>query len=374
MPKKGENIYKRKDGRWEARFIKGYHPNGKPKYGSCYGKTYREAKEKVGIAKTAFLDETKRPVPTKIKRRFSYICEEWLRVNRYKVKESTYVKYVNILENHIKPHLGGYLVEALSSSLIEGFGTTLLEEKKLSPKTVKDALTLLYSIMKYTKKHFPVPIDNIEIVYPKLPKSEMRVLTISEQTRFVDYLLKDMDECKFGVLLALLTGMRLGEICALRWENIIDEEQIIKVCSTMQRIKNLDGNIPNKTKIVISDPKSESSQRVIPLTNYTLALCAAMRPKNPHAFVLTGKADRYLEPRTMQYKMKQYVEDCKLSNVHFHTLRHTFATRCVEVGFEIKSLSEILGHSSPRITLERYVHSSMELKRDNMNKLEGLWS
>ena len=97
-------------------------------------------------------------------------------------------------------------------------------------------------------------------------------------------------------------------------------------------------------------------------------MCAAKK-NNSEAFVLTGEKNRYMEPRTLQYRLERYTADCGIKNVHFHVLRHTFATRCVEVGFEIKSLSEILGHTSPKFTLERYVHSSMELKRENMDKL-----
>ena len=212
----------------------------------------------------------------------------------------------------------------------------------------------------------------IEIVYPKVPKNEMRVLSVEEQTRFVKYLLEDIDECKFGVLLALLTGIRIGEVCALRWENVSIKEKTIKVNATMQRLRDLEGEGKTKTKIVISEPKSDTSVRVIPLTDYAVNLCKSVLCSNSSAFVLTGDADRFVEPRTMQYKLERYTEECGLEGVHFHTLRHTFATRCVEVDFEIKSLSEILGHSSPRITLERYVHSSMELKRSNMNKLSAI--
>ena len=137
----------------------------------------------------------------------------------------------------------------------------------------------------------------------------------------------------------------------------------------MQRLKDLQNESNKKTKIIISAPKSDTSARVIPLTDYTVNLCKQYNPNNPDAFILTGKSNCIIEPRTLQYKMEKYTKEVGLKDVHFHTLRHTFATRCVEVGFEIKSLSEILGHSSPKITLERYVHSSLELKRDNMNKL-----
>lgn len=373
MSKKGENIYKRKDKRWEARYIKGYDPDGSARYGYCYGKTYREAKEKVERAKAALLTNVPAPDNSR-RRRFTYYCDEWLRLNKIKVKEATYVKYNTIVEKHIKAKLGGCFIQALSTALIEQFTQELLFEDELAPKTTKDILVVLNSILKYSARQYTGVFPHVEIFYPKDPKKEMRVLTKDEQIQFVQYLYKDMDECKFGTLLALLTGMRIGEICALKWESISLEEQIIKIKSTMQRLHDYESLDSGKTKIVISSPKSDTSARIIPLTDYITNLCRKYIAV-PSAYVLTGRSNRFIEPRTLQYKMEKYVKECNLSGVHFHTLRHTFATRCVEVGFEIKSLSEILGHSSPKITLERYVHSSLELKRDNMNKLpvvEGL--
>lgn len=369
MSRKGENIYKRKDKRWEARYIKGYTTEGAVRYGYCYGRSYREAKEKVEEAKIATLtSKVLTNSNLKTHKVFSHYCDEWLKLNRSKVKESTYVKYISVVEKHIIPKLGGCNVQALSSVLIEQFEHELLKEN-FSPKTVRDILIILRSILKYTNKHFPGEMQTLEIAYPKDTKKEMRVLTKDEQTRFVAYLLSDMDECKFGVMLALLTGLRIGEICALRWNDVLLEEGIIRIAATMQRIKNLDPNEESKTKVVISTPKSDNSARLIPLTKYAEELCCSWQAGNPDAFVLTGNPERYIEPRTLQYRLEHYTKECDLEGVHFHVLRHTFATRCVEVGFEIKSLSEILGHSSPRITLERYVHSSLELKRDNMNKL-----
>lgn len=368
MAKKGENIYKRKDKRWEARYIKGYHTDGSAKYGYCYAKTYTEVKQKLTEAKAALLNN--RPATTTTKtRRFAYYCEEWLTLNRTRVKESTYVKYSTTIEKHIKPKLGGCLVQALSSVIIEQFSYELLFEDGLSPKTVKDILTVLNSVLKYTARQYPHGLQRIEIVYPKDTKKEMRVLTRSEQARFISYLVTDMDACKFGVLLALLTGMRIGEVCALRWENVCLKEKVIKVNATMQRLHDFDESREKQTKVVISNPKSETSVRLIPMTDYVASLCEARSVGNPAAFVLTGETGEFIEPRVLQYRLEKYTRECGLEGVHFHTLRHTFATRCVEVDFELKSLSEILGHSSPRITLERYVHSSMELKRDNMNKL-----
>lgn len=367
MANKGENIYKRKDGRWEARYIKGRSTDGKTLYGYCYGKTYREAKSKVAEAKVLSVPRSFSPGKNS-HRCFSSYCDEWLKLNRSRVKESTYVKYLSMLEKHVKPKLGSYYPESLSSVLIEQFSYELLCKESLSTKSVRDILMMLHSILKYVARQVPA-MPQIEIVYPKDTKKEMRVLSMEEQTRFTQYLLADMDESKFGTLLALMTGMRVGEICALRWTDVDLDRKVIHVRYTMQRIKDTSAEGPAKTKVIITEPKSEKSIRDIPLTDYAAELCRHWKAKCSAAYLLTGEENRFMEPRCLQNRMKQYARECGLEGVHFHTLRHTFATRCVEVDFEIKSLSEVLGHSSPTVTLERYVHSSMELKRSNMNKL-----
>lgn len=366
---KGENIFKRKDGRWEARYVKGYELSGKIKYGFCYGKTYKEAKEKVTRAKAALL--TGKPPVSNSRHRFAYFCDEWFTSGQNRFKESTRVKYQTILDKHIKPSLGGCFPLGFNNVLVEQFTNQLLFEEELAPKTVKDILVVLRSILDYTAKQFPGTFPKVDITYPKESKKEMRVLTREEQSRFIAYLLENMDECKFGILLALLTGLRIGELCALCWENISLKENTIQVTSTMQRLRDLDADQKAKTKIVIGSPKSETSARTIPISDTAAELCRKMNPKSPAAFVLTGTS-HYMEPRTLQYRMERYTKSCGLEGVHFHTLRHTFATRCVEVGFEIKSLSEILGHANTTITLDRYVHSSMELKRDNMKRLTAI--
>lgn len=366
MSKKGENIYKRKDSRWEARYIKGHAADGKILYGYCYGATYAEARQKVALAKRKPLSDDEQCA---FKSVLTPYCDEWLLLNRSRVSESTYVKYTTIVENHIKRGLGAVKIKALSSVAVERFTYDLLCNQMLSPKTVKDILCVLRSILKYGSRNYPDAFPPVDIAYPKEHKKEMRVLTKEEQSEFIKFLSEDTDDCKFGALLALLTGMRIGEVCALKWKDIDINGRVIRVSHTMQRLKNLTKSEEAKTKILISDPKSESSARLIPLTGLALELCRKRHSAEPEAFVLTGCTERFIEPRTLQNKMKKYTSLCNLKGVHFHVLRHTFATRCVEVGFEIKSLSEILGHASPQITLERYVHSSLELKRENMEKL-----
>ena len=139
----------------------------------------------------------------------------------------------------------------------------------------------------------------------------------------------------------------------------------------MQRIKRMD-NSNKKTEVIINDPKSETSFRVIPLSKMANKICSQLMCLSPDAFILSGNSQRFVEPRVLQYRIKKYSKECGIPGLHFHVLRHTFATRCVEVGFEMKSLSEILGHSSPRVTFDRYIHPSMELKKENIDKLSAI--
>ena len=366
MARKGENIFKRRDGRWEARYIRGYELSGKIKYGFCYGRTYKEAKEKVTQCKAALMNNTPLPV-TNNRHRFAFFCEEWLQLEKGKVRESTYVKYDTILAKHILPKLGGCFPLGISTQLVEQFKRELLQAG-LSAKTVRDILMVLHTILKHTASQYPGLFPSVEIVYPREQKKEVRVLSFEEQRRFATYLQTDMDECKFGILLALLTGLRIGELCALRWENVSLENRTLHVGATMQRIRDYEGAEGGKTKIMIGSPKSDTSIRTIPLIDSAARLCGQFDPHRPAAFLLTG-TEQFMEPRQVQKRLTKYTKACGLEGVHFHTIRHTFATRCVEAGFELKSLSEILGHANTSITLDRYVHSSLDMKRANMDKL-----
>lgn len=291
---------------------------------------------------------------------------EWLALTRSRVKESTYIKYETMLRRHILPRLGGCRPAELSTARVADFAAYLSREKGLAPKTVRDILTCLRGLLGYVAGQLPGQVPPVEVVYPREESGEPRVLSREEQQRLAETLLHEPDPCRLGVLLALLTGLRIGELCALRWDDIDPEAGLLRVRATMQRLRQPGGG----TRVVIGPPKSSRSCRCIPLTRQGLAICRRMRPRNGAAFVLTG-TEKYMEPRTLQYRFARYTAECGLEGVHFHTLRHSFATRCVEVGFELKTLSEILGHSSTSVTLQRYVHSSLALKRANMHKLEA---
>ena len=234
---KGENIYKRKDGRWEGRYKKGYDKNKKIKYGYCYGHSYRETKEKVTRAKIELMLNSP-PVSKDIyRKRFSEYCVQWIKINESRLKKSTLAKYHFMLENHIKPQLGDYSFTDLNSDIIADFSKDLLYQKKLSPKTVRDILTFVHKIISYIQAETNSNLSSITISYPRLERKELRVLSAEEQQNLIQYLVQDFDIYKFSVLIALFTGLRIGEVCALQWKDISVESGLLTVRHTVQRIK-----------------------------------------------------------------------------------------------------------------------------------------
>lgn len=372
MSKRGENIYKRKDGRWEGRYIRSHDMSGKAEYGYIYGKTYSEVKQK--LLRMKVLPQQRPEKQGKQAITYSQLLDEWLRFSRLNTKESTFARYSHLIEKHIKPYLGNLLLLQLTTQIVEEYIASQLKNGRLdgrgglSPKTVTDILTVIKSSIEYARYNNCEIVCNLKKLSVKKKEKEMRVLTPAEQTALLKTLTEEMDLYKFGVLLSLYTGIRIGELCALTWEDLCLSQAVLRVRKTMQRIQDTEIGAIHKTKIIITEPKSKCSVREIPLPPFIVDI-ARQFSAPPQAFVLTGDTKRFIEPRTMQNRFKSYVSESGIKKANFHATRHTFATRCVEVGFEIKSLSEILGHANVNITLNRYVHSSFELKCSNMNKL-----
>lgn len=365
MPRKGENIYKRKDGRWEGRYIKNRDKKHKAVYGYLYGRTYTEVKDKLKQVK---LSNVTNSVPTIS---FGQIVDSWFQNKRLCVKESTLAHYKTIIDKHILPLLGEYDISTIDTDTVQQYMNELIDDGYAS-KTASDILTVIKSILKYVSCKGVEHNCDLSIVALKNQKSDIQTLTLFEQRKLCDYLITNINNRNFGILLCLYTGIRIGELCALKWSDIDVREKFLKIEKTMIRIRdNCSIQKDCKTKVIITPPKSEDSVRTIPISNFLFSIIKKLR-RNPNAYILTGACDNFLEPRNMQYYFKTVLKKCGLRDVKFHILRHTFATRCVENGFEIKSLSEILGHSSIKITLDRYVHSSMDLKRKNMDKLNFL--
>lgn len=369
MSKRGVNIYKRKDGRWEGRYIK-CNINGKLKYGYVYAKTYREAKEKL-LENVNSKQEVKNNIATS-KLVFEIAAEKWLDSITSQLKESSIVKYRNILKSYLYPSFGKMEINSITYSDITDFSTKLMDfggikKTGLFPKTVTAVLSVLKSILEYTAKNESIIIPDFSNIYIKQCPKPMRILSVSEQSKLIQYLHNNISLSNIGILICIFTGIRIGEVCALKWKNVFFNEHCISIESTAQRLQKFDIE-GSRTEVVISEPKSPCSIRKVPIPDNLYYILRELK-QGDEDFLLTGNNKDVLEPRTLQNRFKAVIKKCGIDDANFHSLRHTFATRCVEVGVDVKSLSEILGHASVNITLNRYVHPSMELKLKNINML-----
>lgn len=371
MPKKGENIYKRKDGRWEGRYIKSRTESGKIIYGYVYARSYRETKEKQKAKIASYTSQ----IANKNEHVFSNIASEWFESIKLHTKTSTQNKYHNMLTNYILPEYDNQPFSTITYEFIEAHCKFLLESggKKgngLSPKTVSDVLAIIRNISKFAIRKGIYVANDANAVQIRQDIKPMRVLNKAEQSQLCEYILKKPEACSIGILVCMFTGLRIGEICALRWEDISFSDQSIYIHHTLQRIQMHRGH-GAKTEVVVTTPKSSCSIRKIPLPDEILEILV-LNKKASSGYVLTNDEYKFIEPRTMQNKFKKILKAVGIENANFHALRHTFATRCVELGFDVKSLSEILGHATVNITMNRYVHPTYEMKKKNMQKLSGL--
>ena len=374
MPRKGENIYKRKDGRWEGRYIKSRTCTGKIVYGYVYAKTYREAKAKLRGQNPSHNPQPVVSVAT-TPNSFSTVASDWFESVKLQTKESTRNKYHNMLTNYILPSYGDLTLDSITYDFIESHCNLLLVSggKKgngLSAKTVTDVLSVIRNVLKFAiRKGMYVPCDG-SAIQVKRTATPMRVFSKTEQEQLCKYILAEPEPCNIGILVCLFTGLRIGEICALRWEDVSFADQTIHVHHTLQRVQNQSGNGP-KTKIVVTTPKSSCSIRTIPIPDELSEMLAAHK-RSSVGYLLTNDERKFVEPRTMQNRFKKALKSSGVESANFHATRHTFATRCIELGFDVKSLSEILGHATVNITMNRYVHPTLELKKENMKKLSSL--
>ncbi|PWM38803.1 MAG: hypothetical protein DBX52_06305 [Clostridiales bacterium] len=358
MPKRGENIRKRKDGRYEGRYADGYKPDGSIRYRSVYGKTYREVKQKLHAPEK----RAEKRIRPGMRIYFEEICAFWLKAKRLAVKESTFYRYKTVVEHHLVPQFSGMCPQQINAPVIQAFAEVLTADHK--SKTIKDILVILRQILAFANVQGYCEAINTQVQLPKEQKRKPDVLSLMQQQRLILYLTQNMDLQRLGILICLHTGIRLGEICGLRFEDIDFENGMIRIRRTIQRIRNENGG----TRFLIDTPKTEHSLREIPVTEFLMRYLNPYRLCKKTAYLLTGTIE-FTQPRTYQNRFLQYLKACGLPAVNFHALRHTFASRAVELGFDIKSLSEILGHASVNITLNRYVHSSAEQKRKQMELL-----
>lgn len=372
MPRKGDNIYKRKDGRWEGRYIKSHKPDRSPQFGYVYAASYSEVKSKLidlkaSIKPKAVADQ--KPISGE---QYGTILTAWLNDAKYKTKESTYSHYLHSVNTHIRPRLGKLPLDQFSTENFDRFIEELLYSGRvdntggLSAKSVSDIAAIVRSTLRYAENHGYVCPRTIKRLCLKKHSTKMRVLSKGEQQKVMKVLLNETDRYKLAVLISLYMGLRIGEVCALQWKDIDVDVGMLHVRSTLQRIQDSGHEAGHKTRVIVSSPKSDCSIRDIPIPECIKPIIKDFSG-SPNEYVISESGKAFVEPRLLQYHFSKIIKEAAIEKANYHALRHTFATRYVEAGFEIKSLSEILGHANVNITLNKYVHASVELKEKNMN-------
>lgn len=374
MARRGENIHKRKDGRWEARYKKGVDITGKVQYGSVYGKTYSEAKKKL---QESYENKKAPELSDNTDRNFGEILTLWLDMNRKNFKGATLKRYTWLIEKHILPELGEIKMSRLNSLILRDFINRKLEHGSLqktgalSPAYVRNMALIINAALKFaTEEQLCVPFKG-KIYKPAAEKKELQILTTAEQRKLESKLLTRQNSTTVGILITLWTGLRLGEVCALSWSNVDFDQKILRVRATVARVDSSNGE--KKTALILDNPKTKASNRDIPISDFLLKILQEWKLQSVSPFVISD-GETFLSPRTFEYRFHRFLHTNELRDTNFHCLRHTFATRCIEVGMDVKTLSEILGHASVSTTLNTYVHPSMDLKRQQINKLTVLAS
>lgn len=367
MSRHGENIRKRKDGRWEGRYGIYDFQYGRKVVKSVYARTYEEVKEKLLSARIC---AESAPLENEIcqKVQFHTVAQEWLDMVERTKKYATYIKYRSIYEKYMKEELGKMpLIKFYKFSLSDLFAYCH-KDKLISESSKKSIICVLNQIFSYAESHYHIKHFHYSYQKQNNPCKPVNILNQTEQAKLLHCLYCEMDIYKVGILICISTGLRLGEICSLKWDDVDLQGKVLHVNTTVQRIA-VDGQ-EGRTCLLEGDPKSIFSKREIPLSESIITLLKPYYNSNARYVLNENKP---MEPRTYQNKFQKYLRMAGVEKKNFHALRHTFATNCINSGTDIKSLSEILGHSDVKITLNRYVHPTLEIKRQHMNSLSSVY-
>lgn len=289
----------------------------------------------------------------------SALFEAWLCLRNKKLKINSQVKYEKIAEKWILPSLGEVAIEQLCQRDIKRFYDKL-NTARLSPNSQAYIIRLFSAFWKANRNNIVGPSKNLDLnfVMPRTYKVTKEGLSFLDSQKLQKYLLVRTDAYSLAVLLALFTGMRLGEVCALQFRDIDFERRTLSVNRTLFRMQALNGN--RRTRLMLGSPKTQSSCREIPLQRDLICRLMALNG-NKDDFVFGGA--KPMDPRTLQNHFKKILKEAGIAETNFHALRHTFATQAIGRGNDARTLCDVLGHSDVKITLARYVHPSMEMKR-----------
>lgn len=402
-----KNVYKRKDGRYEGRYIIGYeNVYGKAIYRSVYAKTYKEIILKLEEAENKVFEEVQLQRLLREERekcsqkgiienvlniqfdenqkdRAKILLAEWLKewlesYKKYTIKQSSYTRYSNVVNRHLVPRLGHYELKNLRTDIIQGYVKATIEENKIAVSTVRGHIVILSAALKQAKKEGIIDKNPCEdIILPKKLIKKPVYLDVKEAQKLETVLRNSRDHKKStAVLFALKTGIRLGELAALKWKDVDFGEQVIHISDSVQRVKNSEKN-STKTKMVFEGTKSYSSNRIIPMNPEIYELLYQYYETMKHkgnfseTFVFTNRKNSFIDPRVYQHYFRHILKKAGIRHVNFHALRHTFATHAASKNMQISVLSRILGHSNVGLTLQLYVHVLSGQEQQEMLKLSA---
>lgn len=367
MPRRGENIYKRKDGRWEGRILKTDR-----NYQYVYAHTYKEVKEKVRNYHEQ--EASSEPKPSADNFQADVLFEQWLNsVAIYRVKPTTYENYYYCLKKYVIPFFKDSGNNLITEHSVAQFVKFISGDDTLSDSYKRKILSIFKTVLRQipsSSPDYPALAETVKL--PKKESSSIPVFSINEQRLVENEIYKSEDKRALGIILCFYTGIRLGELCALKWSDLDFEAGTMSVVRTVSRTKNFESD-ESKTELLVGTPKSQKSIRKIPLPKFLIKLFekSEIYREDKNTYFLSG-TDVPADPRAYQKLYKKMLASAGVKERKFHALRHTFATRALELGVDIKTLSEILGHSNITITLNIYTHSLMEQKKIAMDKLNEL--
>lgn len=294
------------------------------------------------------------------------ITEEWKEEKKKYVKKSTYAAYQLLIQNHIKPYFGD--LYEVNEEKVQQFVFDKLDAG-LSEKTIRDIIIVLKMILKFGIKNGYLEYIQIDAKFPsKQEKKDLNVLSKADQKKFMEHLRNNFTFKNLGIFICLSTGMRIGEICGLRWCDVDTVEGVIKVRHTLQRIYIIEGETRH-TELLLDTPKTANSVRDIPMSSELLKMLKSLNKVVNENYYVISNDIKPIEPRTYRNYYKKLCKQLDIPELKFHGLRHSFATRCIESKVDYKTVSVLLGHSNISTTLNLYVHPNKEQKKKTIDKM-----
>jgi integrase len=293
---------------------------------------------------------------------FEEVAALWLADKQQYVKRSTYCAYSLLLSNHLEPEFSREC--DITEELVQGFVMKKLHGG-LSRNSVKDMLMVLKMVLKYADKHGYMPAHQIEVIFPKgMQPIQVEVLSRDDQKRLMSHLQHNFSFMNLGIYICLSAGLRIGEVCALTWDDLDVNAGVVRVSKTLQRIY-----LGGSTEVVMGDPKSVNSIREVPMVKELVKIIKPLKKVVNGSFYVLTNSPHPTEPRSYRNHFKHLMRQLDLPLQKFHGLRHSFATRCIESGCDYKTVSVLLGHSSISTTLNLYVHPNIDQKKKCIERM-----